>query len=82
MEEVLVKKAFLNDEKELIIVLGKLPVEVEEPKEIKIEVDEKPVKKGLLKLMKKSKYNPRYLQEIKSVDELRRQVNFRNHGVF
>lgn len=82
MEEVLVKKAFLNDNRELIIVLGKLPAEIEEPKNIKIEVDEKPVKKGLLKLMKKSQYNPRYLQELKSADELRRQVNFRNHGVF
>jgi len=82
MEEVLVKKAFLNDNRELIIVLGKLPAEIEEPENIKIEVDEKPVKKGLLKLMKKSQYNPRYLQELKSADELRRQVNFRNHGVF
>ncbi|MFX0058325.1 MAG: hypothetical protein ACFE85_13360 [Candidatus Hodarchaeota archaeon] len=82
MEEVLVKKAFLNDDRELIIVLGKLPVEVQEPEDIKVEIDEKPLKKGLLKLMKKSQYNPRYLQELKSVDELRRQVNFRNHGVF
>ncbi|MFX1557996.1 MAG: hypothetical protein ACFFC9_12145 [Promethearchaeota archaeon] len=82
MEEVLVKKAFLNDEKELIIVLGKLPAEVEEPEEIRIEVEDKPMKKGLFKLAKKSQYNPRYLQELKSVDQLRRQVNFRNHGVF
>ena len=57
MEEVLVKKAFLNDNRELIIVLGKLPAEIEEPENIKIEVDEKPVKKGLLKLIKKSQYN-------------------------
>jgi len=58
--------------------LEKLPV-VEEKQEIP---EEKPVKKGLLKFLKKSKYNPKYHEELIPVEKVRDKTHYINYGVF
>ena len=79
MEQVLVRK----EEPELkleVVVLEEVPVkqvlrEVVEPQE-----EQKPVKKALLKLLKKGKYNAKYLEELVSPDAAKRNVHYRNYG--
>ncbi|NVM18161.1 MAG: hypothetical protein HWN80_10625 [Candidatus Lokiarchaeota archaeon] len=81
MEQVLVRK----EEPELkleVVVLEEVPVkqvlrEVVEPQE-----EQKPVKKALLKLLKKGKYNAKYLEELVSPDAAKRNVHYRNYGYF
>ncbi|MBY9014902.1 MAG: hypothetical protein KGD68_04350 [Candidatus Lokiarchaeota archaeon] len=63
------------------IILEELPVEQELPKEVEVKVEEKPGKKALLKLLKKGKYNAKYLEELVSVNDARRMVHYRNYGV-
>jgi len=50
--------------------------------EAKPQEKQKKVKKSLLKLMKKSKYNAKYLEELVSPDAAKRNVNYRNYGYF
>ncbi|MFX1326574.1 MAG: hypothetical protein ACFE91_00320 [Promethearchaeota archaeon] len=68
---------------EEIIILEELPIEeaeqLEEPKKIKRE--RKP-KKALLKLFEKVKYNAKYLQETKSIEDVKNKIYFRNHAVY
>ena len=81
MEQVLVRK----EEPELkleVVVLEEVPVkqvlrEVVEPQE-----EQKPVKKALLKLLKKGKYNAKYLEELVSPDAAKRNIHYRNYGYF
>jgi len=62
------------------IVLEELPVE---QKKIPFTLKEqKPVKKALLKLLKKGKYNAKYLEELVSPDAAKRNVHYRNYGYF
>jgi hypothetical protein len=78
MEQVLLKK----EEPELklkVVVLEEVPVkpvvEVAKPQE-----KQKPVKKALLKLLKKGKHNAKYLEELVSPDVAKRNVHYRNYG--
>ncbi|MFX0036667.1 MAG: hypothetical protein ACFE9I_13625 [Candidatus Hermodarchaeota archaeon] len=68
---------------EEIIILEEVPVEeqeqLEEPKEI--EREKKP-KKALLKLFEKVRYNAKYLQETKSIEDVKNKIYFRNHAVY
>jgi len=56
----------------------KLPV-AEEKQE---KAEEKPVKKGLLKFLKKSKYNAKYHEELVPVENVRNKSHYSNYGVF
>ncbi len=56
-------------------------MELEQPKEVEIKAKEKPGKKALLKLLKKGKYNAKYLEELVSINNVRRMVHYRNLGV-
>ena len=79
MEQVLLRK----DEAELkleVVVLEDVPVKLELSEEAKPEEKQKKVKKSLLKLMKKSKYNAKYLEELVSPDGAKRNVHYRNYG--
>ncbi len=79
MEQVLLRK----NEQELkfeVIVLEDIPVKLELSEEAKPQEKQKKVKKSLLKLMKKSKYNAKYLEELVSPDAAKRNVNYRNYG--
>jgi len=86
MEQVLLRKEEPEVKIEFII-LEELPVELEQPKEIEVKTEVKTGKKALLKLLKKGKYNPKYLEEVVSIKDARRMVdvqrmiNYRNFGV-
>jgi len=81
MEEVLLRKMEpdLNFEVE---VLEEVPVKVELREVAKPQEEQKPVKKALLKLLKKGKYNAKYLEELVSPDAVKRNVNYRLYGHF
>jgi len=64
------------------IVLEELPVKQELLEEAKPQEKQKPVKKALLKLLKKGKYNAKYLEELVSPDAAKRNVHYRNYGYF
>jgi hypothetical protein len=48
----------------------------------RVKAEEKPVKKALLKLLKKAKYNAKYLEEKIPVENIKRNLNYRNYGLF
>jgi len=80
MEQVLIRKKEPEVKIEFII-LEELPVELEQPKEIEVKAEVKSGKKALLKLLKKGKYNAKYLEELSTVNNARRMINYRNLGV-
>ncbi len=82
MEQVLVRKVEPEPELEFeVVVLEEVLVKKELLEEAKPQEEQKPVKKALLKLLKKGKYNAKYLEELVSVNDARRMVNYRNFGV-
>jgi hypothetical protein len=79
MEQVLVRKE--DPELKLeVVVLEEVQVKPDLLEEAKPQEEQKPVKKALLKLMKKGKYNAKYLEELVSPDAARRNVHYRNFG--
>jgi len=79
MEQVLLRKK----EPELkfeVVVLEEVSVKPELLEEAKLQEEQKPVKKSLLKLMRKGKYNPKYLEELVSRDAAKRNLHYRNYG--
>ena len=79
MEQVLVRKV----EPELkfeVVVLEEVSVEQELLEVAQPQEEQKPVKKALLKLFKKGKYNAKYLEELVSPDAAKRNVHYRNFG--
>jgi hypothetical protein len=80
MEQILLKKNEPEVKIEFII-LEELPVELEQPKEIEVKAEVKHGKKALLKLLRKGKYNAKYLEELASVNDTRRMINYRDFGV-
>lgn len=80
MEQVLIRKKEPEVKIEFII-LEELPVELEQPKEIEVKAEVKSGKKALLKLLKKGKYNAKYLEELSTVNNAKRMINYRNLGV-
>lgn len=79
MEQVLLKKPELELKLE-VVVLEEVPVEHDLLEEAKPQEEQKPVKKALLKLLKKGKYNAKYLEELVSPDAAKRNVHYRNYG--
>ncbi|MHA2390525.1 MAG: hypothetical protein ACXAEX_01020 [Promethearchaeota archaeon] len=84
MVQVLVRKKDLKEPFEIaeLVILEELPAEEEEYEIVRVKAEEKPIKKALLKLMKKAKYNAKYLEESISVDKVRRNINYRNTGLY
>jgi len=81
MEQVLVRK----EEPVLaleVVVLEEVSVKQELVEKAKPQEEQKPVKKALLKLLKKGKYNAKYLEELVSPDAAKRNVHYRNYGYF
>jgi len=81
MEQVLVRKV----EPELkfeVVVLEEVSVEQELLEVAQPQEEQKPVKKALLKLFKKGKYNAKYLEELVSPDAVKRNVNYRLYGYY
>ena len=80
MEQVLLKKPEPELKLEVVVleeVLAKPVVEEAKPQE-----KQKSGKKALLKLLKKGKYNAKYLEELVSPDAAKRNVHYRNYGYF
>lgn len=81
MEQVLLKKNKPEIKIELL-VLEELPVEQEKlQEEVEVKGKKKHGKKALLKLIEKSKYNAKYLEELDSVKNRRRINHYRDFGV-
>ena len=81
MEQVLVREEEPEFKFE-VVVLEEVPVKQELREEAKLQEKQKPVKKALLKLLKKGKNNAKYLEELVSPDAAKRNVNYRNYGYF
>jgi len=81
MEQVLIKKKETEFKFEAVI-LEEVPVKLKLREEAKPQEEQKPVKKALLKLLKKSKYNAKYLEELFSPDVAKRNIHYRNYGYF
>ena len=64
------------------VVLEEVHVKQDLRKEKKPQEKQKPFKKALLKLLKKGKYNAKYLEELVSPDAVKRNVYYRNYGHF
>jgi hypothetical protein len=86
MVQVYIKKKDLEKKEPIkiaeIIVLEELPAKDEEYEVVKVKAEEKPIKKALLKLMKKGKYNAKYLEETIPVADVKRNINYRNRVLF
>ncbi|MHA1477404.1 MAG: hypothetical protein ACTSPU_04315 [Promethearchaeota archaeon] len=81
MEQILVRKVEPGLEFE-VAFLEEVVVKQELLEEAKLQEEQKPVKKALLKLFKKSKYNAKYLEELVSLDAAKRNVHYRNYRYF
>ena len=84
MVEVLLKKRVLEEpiEFEDFIVLEELPTVVEDHEMVKIKLEKKPLKKALSKLLKRAKYNAKYLEEMVDVNKVKRDIHYRRYGLF
>ncbi|MFW9894473.1 MAG: hypothetical protein ACFFDB_18760 [Promethearchaeota archaeon] len=84
MVEVLLKKKALEEpvEFEDLVILEELPSVEEDYEIVKIKVEEKPLKKALSRLMKKAKYNAKYLEEMVDVNKVKRNLNYRRYALF
>jgi len=81
MEQVLVRKEEPKLKLE-VVVLEEVSAKQELCEEAKPQEEQKPMKKALLKLLKKGKYNAKYLEELVSPDVAKRNVHYRNYGTF
>jgi len=79
MEQILVRKVEPELEFE-VVPLEEVVVKQELLEEAQEE--QKPVKKALLKLFKKGKYNAKYLEELVSLDAAKKNVYYRNYRYF
>ena len=66
---------------EKIIIIEELPIEKEQYKRITIKTEEKPFKKAILKLLKKAKYNAKYLEERIPLDKVKRNIHYRRSAL-
>ncbi|MBY8986106.1 MAG: hypothetical protein KGD65_13605 [Candidatus Lokiarchaeota archaeon] len=84
MVEVLLKKKVFDKllEIEDLVILEEYSTVDEDHEIIKVKVEEKPLKKALSKLLKKSKYNAKYLEEMVDVNKVKRDIHYRRYGLF
>ena len=81
MAQVVVKKKESEIKLEEV-VLEEVHVKQDLREETKPQEKKKPFKKALLRLLKKGKYNPKYLEELVSLDAAKRNIYYRNYGHF
>ncbi|MFW9881317.1 MAG: hypothetical protein ACFFG0_50275 [Candidatus Thorarchaeota archaeon] len=84
MVQVYIKKEELEEPLiiEDVIILEELPAIKEDYAIMPVKAEEKQIKKSLLKLLKKAKYNPKYLEETIPVEKFRRNIHFRNYPIY
>jgi len=61
-----------------LIILEELPI----PEVLESIEEEKPVKRGLRKLLRKIKYNAKAHEEMIPIDKINSEWNHRNYGIF
>lgn len=64
------------------IILEELPMEEVQVEELGVAQREKPVKKALLKLINKAKYNSKFLEETVPIEKVRNKIHFRSFVVY
>ncbi|MBA7669881.1 MAG: hypothetical protein KAW51_06780 [Candidatus Lokiarchaeota archaeon] len=64
------------------IILEELPMEEVQVEELGVAQREKPVKKALLKLINKAKYNSKFLEETVPIEKVRNKIHFRSYAVY
>jgi hypothetical protein len=67
---------------EEVIIVEELPMEEEQHVEPEVSKRETAIKRALLKLFKKAKYNAKYLEETIPIEEIKRKIYYRNRGVY
>ena len=84
MVEVLFEKRNLDEPIELedLIILEEFPPVEEDYEIVKVKLEEKPLKKALSKLLKKAKYNSKYLEETVNINKVKRNIHYRRYGLF
>ena len=84
MVEVLFEKRTLDEPIELedLIILEEFPTVEEDYEMVEVKLEEKPLKKALLKLLKKAKYNSKYLEETVNINKVKRNIHYRRYGLF
>ncbi|KKM59540.1 hypothetical protein LCGC14_1548000 [marine sediment metagenome] len=84
MVEVLVKNKVLEEslEEVEIVFLEELPVIEADNRMVKVRVEENPIKKALLKLFKKARYNPKYIEEEINIVKAKKNTYYRNYGLY
>lgn len=84
MVQVLEKEKNPEQGIELIefIILEELPMEEVQVEELGVAQREKPVKKALLKLINKAKYNSKSLEETVPIEKVRNKIHFRSYAVY
>jgi len=84
MVQVLIKRKELEEPFVLedLIILEELPAIEDDYAIVRVKAEEKPVKKALLKLLKKAKYNAKYLEGKIPVEKIRRNIHTRNYAVY
>jgi len=65
-----------------IIEIEELPATEEIQKVVELKTERKPVKKVLLKLFRKAKYNAKYLEELTPVNDVRSNIESRRPRSF
>lgn len=63
-------------------ILEELSMEEEQVEELEVASWEKPVKKALLKLINKAKYNAKYLEETIPIEKVKNKIHFRNYAIY
>ena len=79
MEQMLIKKKVFEpnvEELEEIIILGKLPAEEKYVELVKVKAEEKPIRKALLKILNKAKYNAKYHEELIPINKVKRKFQY------
>jgi len=84
MVEVLLKKKVHEDQIELenFIVLEDLPTAEEDFEMESVKLEEKPLKIALSKLLKKAKYNTKFLEETVDMNKVKKNIHYRRYGLF
>lgn len=88
MENVLIKvpqeNVEIQENKEKISIKILVPQQLIKVKKITEKEVQKlfKQKKSLLRLFKKVEFNPKYLEELKPIEKVKSQLNFRSYGIY
>ena len=84
MVQVYIKKEELEEPFKIdeVIIFEELPAIEEDHVITRVKAEEKPVKKALLRLMEKAKYNSKYLEETIPLEKFKRDLHRNSYRDF